>query len=85
MKIELEVFVVNLQQGFLLAGHLIVAAYSHHNKIIYVKIPYSMHDYTLPANYRDYKVIHKFTDSFGIEMWTNDGQKTMKQTDKTLS
>lgn len=75
MKIQLEVFAVNLQQGFLMAGHLIVAAYSHHNKNIFVKVPFSMHDYSLPENYKDYKVIHKLTDNFSIQMWTSEGKK----------
>lgn len=71
-------FKVNLQQGFLLdnLGN-IAAAYSHHNNVIYLKIPYAATDIEIPKEMATYKVVKGLTDSFSITMYTVQCEKSV--------
>lgn len=73
-KIEITVLSINSQQGFFLRDSIIpVAAYSHHNKVVYFSIPYTSSMFNIPENYKEYTIVDQHTDSFSIHMWTKKG------------
>lgn len=77
MAKKITILKINLQEGFILEDDFIVAAYSHHNKIIISR--YSLRNESLPTEFRDYKIHFGITDSFGINFWTANGTKTFSE------
>lgn len=68
---------VNLQQGFIMNSNTVVAAYSHHNRNVVFKLPFTKNDIVLPDRFSGYYIIEGKTDSFSIQYWTPDGYKSM--------
>jgi len=70
---QLTVLPLNLQQGlFLTDSNQVIGAYSHHRKMIYMCVPWEYGEFSFPANYKDYTVKRKFTDSFSIAYWDHN-------------
>lgn len=72
-------FSINLQQGLIVSpdGH-IMAAYSHHSKKIFCRIPYTSEDlsfFDLGGQFDGYELINGQTDGFSLQMWTTSGNK----------
>lgn len=77
MKQELTVLPLNLQQGlFLNDTNQIIAAYSHHRRVIYMCAPWQVQDFAFPENYKDYSFKRKFTDCFSIAYWDHNTNAT---------
>jgi len=74
-----SLFIVNLQQGFILDQHdHLIAAYSHHHKTVVMKVPNHVNDFDWNGSpFEDYKFINSATDSFGIEAYSHDGDKPL--------
>jgi len=76
---KLTIFNVNLQQGFLMDNDTIIGAFSRHNKIIYLKHPLNSlgFDLILPKEIEDFEIKERITDNFSINMWTDNGDKSI--------
>lgn len=73
--VKTTILKVNLQDGFLLDDNMYpVAAFNLHNSSLYVRIPLRSHDIEIPESLSTLTVIDGHTDSFGINMWTNNGR-----------
>lgn len=70
---------VNLQQGFILDEHKqLIGAYSHHHKTVVMKVPNYSTDFNwIGTTFENYAFINKRTDSFGIECYTDNGDKAL--------
>lgn len=75
METQLTTLKVNLQEGLILDNSRVVGCYSHHNNVV-AFTDYSVY-YKLPDDFKNYEVLINWTDSIGLTVWTDDGDKDL--------
>lgn len=66
---------INLQQGILLESDMLqpLGVFSRHHKVLFLLAGLEPSQIVIPDELQHFKVIVRFTDSIGLELWRPDG------------